>query len=127
MDPSTWWPGWRPTPAEHRTTNPDVWRRRLSSHIDEAQRQFGRHSHETAATRQFTNDLDHSAAAFQTGADTAQVLEGLHAIGARAFTYLTANHSPGLDGPINGLRFDLAGLAEVLTDPYAPARTRYAQ
>jgi hypothetical protein len=130
MDPNTWWPGWRPTPAEHRPANPDAWRRRLSSHVDEGLRRLGRHSHEAATITQFIDDLDTAYLTFRDSTDadrTNQFLEQISTIGARAFTYFTACENPILGPQIDGLRFDLAGLAEVLADEQPAQQTHELQ
>lgn len=115
-----WWKDFPATPVSHRPTNPDVWRRRLESHIREAKGSLDRNSREAQKVREFESELLDAFYVYQRNEDTdrtRQFLLLVNTIASRACIYLQSLDGVDFGHAIDSLRFDLAGLTEVLDDP----------
>ncbi|WP_102145868.1 hypothetical protein [Mycobacterium hubeiense] len=115
--PEDWWPNFPPTPKDHRPKKPDIWCRRFDNHINDTIRALDQRSTEAVKGREFQAALlrAHSQYLSSQPDGARHFLEEVYAIASRAFTFYTARNNAELDPLISKLRFDLAGLAEVLS------------
>jgi hypothetical protein len=117
--PTEWWPNWQPTPVNDRPRDPDVWRRRFTAHIGDGIRNYELADEDKNTARGFKRDLQEAFVTYKTSADAdkeRQFLLQINAIAIQAYEFYAGFERPNRERVVEHIRFDLAGLAEVLDE-----------